>query len=69
MTSKIFNFNVVCYVLAFFVMAYFVIVYFQGCSVVPRSEVYCVKKGDLVKCPKGTPAGTDLDKRSVNAKK
>lgn len=41
----------------------------QGCSVAPRSEVYCVKNGDWVKCPKGTPAGTILDKGGANAKK
>lgn len=41
----------------------------QGRSVAPRSEVYCVKNGDWIKCPKGTPAGTILDKRGANAKK
>ena len=62
MTSKIFNFSAVCYILVFFVMVYFVIVYFQGCSVAPRSEIYCIKNGDWVKCLKGTPAGTELKK-------
>lgn len=46
-----------------------VLLSFQGCSVAPRSEVYCVKKGDWVKCPKGVPAGADLNKGDFNAKK
>lgn len=53
----------------FFALLFAFVLSFQGCSVAPRSEVYCIKKGDWVKCPKGTPAGTILDKGGANAKK
>lgn len=43
-----------------FVLLSVFVLSFQGCAIAPRSEVYCVKKGDWVKCPKGTPAGTEI---------
>ncbi len=52
-----------------FVLFLALVLSFQGCSVAPRSEVYCIKKGDWVKCPKGMSAGSNLDKGDFNAKK
>lgn len=31
-----------------------------GCSVAPRSEVYCIKNNNWVKCPKDKLPGTEL---------
>lgn len=31
-----------------------------GCSVAPRSEIYCIKNQQWVKCPKGKLPGTEL---------
>lgn len=61
MTSKLCNGVAVIGVLIIFVLIYCIVSFgVTGCSVSPRSEVYCIKNQQWVKCPKGKLPGTEL---------
>ena len=61
MTSKLCNGVAVISVLSFFILFYCIVPFgVNGCSVAPRSEVYCIKNQQWVECPEGKLPGTEL---------
>lgn len=61
MTNKLWNAAIVITVLVFFILVFFIVSFgVNGCSVAPRSETYCLKNNQWVKCPKGKLPRTEL---------
>lgn len=61
MANRLSNGVAVFGVLIIFVLIYLIVSFgVTGCSVAPGSEVYCVKNGQWVKCPKDKLPGTVL---------
>lgn len=61
MANRLSNGVAVCGVLIFFILIYCIVSFgVGGCSVAPRSEVYCIKNNNWVKCPKDKLPGTEL---------